>query len=428
VRFAACTLVAAVCAVVLGGSANSAHTQGGADWTLRPVAAGQKWLRVNVQGDTLYGFRVRGTDFAVTGIKSVRASGGPTPQCSVSGTPATLACDGDLPGGISVFVQLTTAGAGGSYDFALLFSPGDTNLFYVPSNQKAPPVLIGGSLGMTSATEGRVTILNASESTFQQLEVAPIGFRVANVKTQDCGVTEGGGIACQGTLRPHESAVIQFVASPFSGTPSAVLLALGGETGFIYVQAGDACPDLSGQLARIQAQIAPVKSQIALAERQLTGAQHSLGSSQAFAKATAQIRSARSALRPLRQRLTALRRAVRGREGKLRSCEGGGALKVAATGTCDDESKAAGRAGGTVVALLTALSVERRVAKRARTAVPLIKRVGPRGGAGWREAIAHLSVLIAVPGKTQSALNMAEARSFSADTALTNCYRSLTRA
>ena len=113
-RFGVCTLVAFLCAVVLGGSADSARTQGGAAWTLSPVADGQKFLRVEVEGDTLYGFRLRGTDFTVTGINSVRASGGATPQCTVSGSPATLACDGALVGGISVFVQLLTSGAGGA--------------------------------------------------------------------------------------------------------------------------------------------------------------------------------------------------------------------------------------------------------------------------------------------------------------------------
>jgi hypothetical protein len=430
VRFAACTLLAAICAVVLGGSADSARTQSGAAWELRPVSSGQKWLRVDVEGDTLYGFRVRGTDFTIIGIKSVRASGGPTPQCSVSGTPATLACDGDLPGGISVFVQLTTSGSAGSYDFALLFTPGDPNLIYVPSNQQAAPVPLGGSLGMTSPTAGRVTILNgsSSSSSFQQLEVEPVGFRVASVQTQNCSVTEGGGIACQRTLGPYEGAVIRFVASPFSGAPSAVLVAHGAGIGFIYVQAGDACPDRAAQLARIQVQIPLVKSQIALAERQLTRAERSLGSSKPFAKAAAQIRSARSALGTLRQRLTALRRTAGGRERKLKSCESGGARKAAASGTCDDEQLAAARADGTVVGLATALSVERRVAKRASGAVRLIKRVGPPGGPGWKEAIADLAVLVALPARTQSARNKALVKSLKAGDALTNCYLSLTSA
>ena len=53
-RFGVCTLVAFLCAVVLGGSADSARTQGGAAWTLSPVTDGQKFLRVEVEGDTLY--------------------------------------------------------------------------------------------------------------------------------------------------------------------------------------------------------------------------------------------------------------------------------------------------------------------------------------------------------------------------------------
>jgi hypothetical protein len=166
---------------------------------------------------------VRGTNFAVTNIKTVRASGGPAPQCSLTGTPPTLACDGELPGGISVFVQLGVSGAGGSYDFALLFQPGDMNLFNVPSNQTAAPVPLGGSLGMTSATAGRVTIHNPNETqSFQRVEVAPVGFRVTNVLSPNCGITEGGGIVCQNTLAPGGARIIRFATDSLAGL-SAVL-------------------------------------------------------------------------------------------------------------------------------------------------------------------------------------------------------------
>ncbi len=220
-------------------------------WTLKAVADGQKLLRVDVQGDTLYGFRVRGTDFTVTGIKSVRASGGPAPQCSVTGSPATLACDGALPGGISVFVQLTTSGSGGAYELGFLLSPGDTNLLYIPSNERAPPVPLGGSIGRTSNGGGRVTIRNPGSASFQQLEVAPIGFRVAGVSTADCGRDRGRGHRVPAAARPARSTAVIHFSAALPEIGSAYLFATGTDTGIAYVEPGEACPDMVAALERL---------------------------------------------------------------------------------------------------------------------------------------------------------------------------------
>jgi len=364
VRFAACTLLAVLCAVVLGGSADSARTQGGAAWSLKPVADGQKWLRVEVEGEPLYGFQVRGTNFAVTNIKSVRASGGPDPQCSLIGTPPTLACDGELPAGISVFIQLGVSGAGGSYDFALLFQPGDTNLFYVPSNQTAAPVPLGGSLGMTSATAGRVTIHNPNETqSFQQVEVAPVGFRVTNVLSPNCGISEGGGIVCQNTLAPGGARIIRFATDSLPGLRSAVLLAHGSETGLAYVQAGDPCPDLQANLARVQAEAGVLKSHIATLSR---------------------VRQARPSLGPLRARLAAVKKELAAQQRQLKGCRAGRAekAKAAREAACDLLGRTLARAEGRTAGLSAVLPVERRLAAKLKA----LKRVAAATGKALTEA------------------------------------------
>jgi len=373
-----CTLVAALSAVALGGSADSARTQGGAAWTLTPVAAGQKLLRVDVEGDTLFGFRVRGTDFTVAGIKSVRASGGPTPQCAVAGTPTTLSCDGALPGGISVFVQLTTSGDGGAYEFALLFQPGDTNLFYVPSNQKAPPVPLGGSLGRTSNGGGRVTVANPGSASFQQLEIAPIGFRASAVATPDCGVTGGGGIACQRPLGPGKTAVIRFTAD-VSDTSSAYLFAgNGGGTGAAYVQYGGPCPDVVASVTRLHSEAAVVRSHLAVMSRS---------------------RAAKPLLAGLRAKVVSLEKKVKAAQRAYLKCTRSG-RKAAAAAACDAKLMSVGRANGRVAGLREVLPTERRIAAR-------------------------VNALRSLPADTQKKLAAAKAAVARATKALADCDASL---
>jgi hypothetical protein len=337
-------LLAIACAVVLGGRADSARTQGGAGWSLKPVADGQKWLRVEVSGDTLYGFRLRGTDFSVDGIKSVRASGGAPPQCSISGSPGTLVCDGELPGGISVFVQLATSGAGGAYEFALLLQPGETDLFQIPSNQQAPPAPLGGSLGRTGNGAGRVTISNPGKSSFQQFEVAPIGFRVSGVATTDCGVTEGGGIACQRPLGPGKTAVVRFSAA-VDDSSSAYLLATSAEdTGLAYVPHGDACPDAAATSTRLRSEASVVRAHLALLSRS---------------------RAAKHFLAPLRRKLAALEKQIATAQRGLLQCEQTG-RKVAAASACDAKMLSVGHASGRVAGLGDVLPTERRVAAKVK--------------------------------------------------------------
>lgn len=420
-RFAACIGVAIVCAVVLGGSANSARTDGGAAWTLTPVADGQKLLRVDVSGDTLFGVRVRGTDFTLTGIKSIHASGGPAPQCSVSGSPATLACDSALPGGISLFIQLTTSGSGGAYEIALLFSPGDTSLLYVPSNQTAPPAPIGGSFGMVSPSVGRVTFHNATGATLQQFEFAPVGFRVASVQTADCAVTEGGGIACQGELGPDDLGVITFTTDPFIGQASAALVAHGSSAaGIAFVQAGDPCPDLRAALAGFKVRAAAVNAQIARVKRELAAVDGALGRGKGFAKARKQLKAARNALAALMKTSRTLARDVQREQADIKSCESN--ARPGAPTACGNEWSAAAQGFGVAEGLAGAVANERRVATKARAALVLVKKAG---GPGSRAAIAHLNALIALPGKTQSALARARSQFAGARSAFTACEAAL---
>ena len=418
-RFGVFTLVAFVCAVVLGGSANSARTQGGADWTLRPVADGQKWFRVNVQGDTLHGFRLRGTDFTATGIKSVRASGGAAPQCSVSGTPATLACDGELPNGISVFVQLNVSGSGGGYEFALLFSPGDTNLLYVPSSQKVAPVPLGGSVGRTSPTNGRVMFHNPKGGqSFQQLEIAPVGFRATNVSHRDCGLTAGGGVACTHALEPGATFAVTFRTRSFSGAVGAFLLAQGNTTGLAYVPDGDPCVDLRANLTRLQTRYSALKAQIGQVQKRLARAERAVKGGR-LARAADQLRAVRERLAGLRQRGVQWRKALEAAQA-LPGCGSAAAPTVA--GVCDTEWIATGRRAGTVEGLGQALEAERRIRKIARKSAVLVKRAG---GARSRPAIGRLNALVNLPRKTQKALLKATGASARGEAALTSCEAAL---
>jgi hypothetical protein len=346
VRLGVATLLVIVCAAALGGSADSARTQGGAAWTLTPVANGQKLLRVDVSGDTLYGFRVRGTSFAVSSIKSIHASGGPAPECAITGSPPMLACDGALPGGVSVFVQLKTSGSDGAYEFALLFSPGDTNLLYVPSNQTAPPAPLGGEIGKTSAEGGRVLIQNPnSGASFQQFEIKPIGLPFTSVRTPDCALTEGGAIACQGSLRPGRTLAVKFGMDPDSDAPPVFLIAHGNATGLAYIPPGDPCEDFHDVVTRLRAEAAVVRSHLA---------------------ALARVPQARRFLAPLRRKLTTLSKQIQAALNRSGNCAAGDVRKTAAAAACDSQERALQRAKGTVAGLTAVLPTERRAAAKVK--------------------------------------------------------------
>jgi hypothetical protein len=423
VRFAAAILAAVALAVLLGGSAWSARTDGGASWNLKPVSPTEKWLRVSVEGDTLYGFRLTGTGFTITGVKSVVASGGTAPTCSMSGTPPTLACDGALPGGINVFIHLETFGAAGSYLFAFLFQPGDTNLLFIPSQETPAPVPIGGTFGRTSPTAARFTIHNPGKQTFSELEVVPIGFAIQNVTSGSCAVTAGGALDCGMQLGPGKTAVIRAVTDPAPDGASIVLLAHGDQTGFADVDEGDACADLKAKLAEKQAEAVALRQQIATTGKALERAVAALDGVNA-ATAKRRIARAEKALKKLKRRLRTVEADIRARERHVSSCQGGGERSLAATTACDAEGNADAQARGRLTGLNEALAVQRTVAGDARAAIVLLKKAG---GRGVRGAIARLTVLDGLPGKTQAAVATARRKWADAEEALASCEAALTQ-
>lgn len=422
VRFGVCTLAALAVAVLLGGSAQSARTDGGASWNLKPVSPTEKWLRVNVEGDTLYGFRLSGIGFTVTGVKSIVASGGLAPTCSFAGTPTTLACNGALPGGINVFLHLETTGSGGSYLFGLLFQPNDPNILFIPSQETAAPVRIGGTFGRTSPTAARFTIHNPGKLSFAQLEVVPIGFEIKGVVSGSCAVTEGGALDCGMPLGPGGTAVIRAVTDPVPSGAKVVLLAHGDQTGFADVTEGDACADLKAKLAEKEAEAVALRQQIATTGKALERAVAALQDGNAGAKR--RIARAEKALKKLKRRLRAVEADIRAREGHVSRCHEGGERQLAAATACDAENSADATARGRLNGLNEALSAQRTVAAEAKAAIVLLKKAG---GKGVRGAIARLTVLVGLPGKTQAAVATARRKWADAEEALAACETALTQ-
>ncbi len=243
-----------------------------------------------------------------------------------------------------MFVQLTTSGTGGAYEFALLFQPGDMDLFYVPSNQQAPPAPLGGSLGRTQNGGGRVTISNPGTASFQQFEVAPIGFRADGVATADCGVTEGGGIACQRPLGPGKTAVVRFSGAVPDSSSAYLLATSAGDTGLAYVPYGDACPDSAASSTRLRSEASIVRAHIAVMSRN---------------------RAAKRFLAPLRRKLAALEKQIAAAQRGLLRCEQTG-RKAAAASACDAKMLSVGHASGREAGLRDVLPTERRVAAKVK--------------------------------------------------------------
>ena len=424
-RLAVCALAVLACAGLLGGSAASAPSQSGAEWSIQPVSPTQKWLRVSVEGEPLYGFHVRGTDFTIMSVKRVLASGGPAPSCSL--VAGTLDCDGELPGGISVFVNVGVSGTGGAYELAFLFQPGDTNLLFVPGNERPAPPLLGGTFGTTSATGARVTIYNPTTSSYREVEVAPVGFRITNVthfsignkgSARDCGITEGGGVVCQGVLGPGARAVLTLRTTGFAAEPSAVLFARDTPTqvAFIVASPGNPCADIAAQLAGARAEATALRGEI-------TKLRRGFSVPAAFA---AQVKAMNARVGELSRRLAKVRSTVRGYQKQLRAC-GRATRKLAAAAACDSDETSYERILGKIAGLSQALRVERRIAASARPLVLELKKLGPRAGAGWRTALARLGGLISLPRRTADALDEAKSVANAVVGALIRCETFLTQ-
>jgi hypothetical protein len=190
--------------------------------TVKPVSPTEKWIRVSAAaGDSLDLFAVRGVDFSIARVVSVRASGVPAPACSVTGVPATLTCVGHVRSGASVFVNVTTAGAGGTFQFARASAgrrhrPG-RRPGYVPGLRPS-----SRSPARMTRRDGRKTVIFSGQTTFQDVEILPTSaFRVGNVTSvtvagkarslRSCR-REGDGLDCRLVVPTGSIGKITFTA------------------------------------------------------------------------------------------------------------------------------------------------------------------------------------------------------------------------
>jgi len=269
---------------------------------------------------------------------------------------------------------------------------------------------------MTSATTGRVTIRNLSQTTLQRMEVAPIGFSVTSVATRDCGLTEGGGIACNRPLDSGQTAAIRFATTGVSGAASAYLVGdAGGTTAAVaFVEAGNACPDLEATVAGAQAEMKALQGEIAKLNRRL----QRLGR----AVPARAVKPMKQAVARIARRIVNLRKALHGAQTGLRACNQG-QRKAAAAAACDTQWKASAQAAGKADGLKDALTGERRVARSARPLILTLKKIGPQPGG--KKALANLTALTVLPGKTARAFSAAKAAAKRTDSALTGCNAAL---
>jgi hypothetical protein len=204
----------------LGLSSGSARTIG-VSAAVKPISATEKWVRVSVSGgDSLDLFALQGVDFSIVRVASVRASGVPAPACTVTGVPATLTCVGHVRSGASVFVNVGTTGAGGSFQFARTSAGGTLDL------TTAPAALQGSSLLPIAARmtrrDGTKTVIFSGQRTFQEVEILPTSaFRVGRVTSftvagkarplRSCR-REGDGLDCRLVVPTGSIGKISFTA------------------------------------------------------------------------------------------------------------------------------------------------------------------------------------------------------------------------
>jgi hypothetical protein len=204
----------------LGLSSGSARTIG-VSATMKPVSASEKWIRVFATGgDALDLFAVQGVDFSIVRVASVRASGVPAPACSVTGVPATLTCVGHVRSGASVFVNVTTAGAGGTFQFARASAGGAIDLVDAPAMSQGSALL--PIAARMTRRDGRKTVIFSGQTTFQDVEILPTSaFRVGNVTSvtvagkarslRSCR-REGDGLDCRLVVPTGSIGKITFTA------------------------------------------------------------------------------------------------------------------------------------------------------------------------------------------------------------------------
>ena len=182
----------------LGMTAGSERASLSVGMNFKKLSASEGWGRVWAVGGTFYGFRIKGVDFDITGLKYVRAAGAAAPKCTVSGSPAILDCRGTFPDGSSIFVGFNIAGGGSSFQQENFFSANiGPPQFFITNTLGQPLLPISASLKKGKGASKTVTF--SGKSAFNDLEVLPYGFKITRVTKSTPAAScksEGFGIDC----------------------------------------------------------------------------------------------------------------------------------------------------------------------------------------------------------------------------------------
>src|SRR5262245_18667770 len=235
------SVIAVLFAVVLAlpGGANGRTTDVAFSWAVASLPGSQQWIRITNTDDenSIRLASVHGISFNIASVVSVRASGAPTPTCTIS-TVATrfayLDCNGDLPPDSSMIVVVGTNGSGNDFEIAASDSVDPSTLEYAPDTVLGSLLSVNATLTKTSTNE-QVTFTSGGHA-FDEVEILPYGFTVTKVDSvtpagSDCDL-EGPGLDCTVDLPANATGTVTFETSDrSSGTPTADVI-LTGDDGF----------------------------------------------------------------------------------------------------------------------------------------------------------------------------------------------------
>ena len=234
-RSALVILVLAVFA--LPGGASGRTTDVAFGWVVAPLSGTQKWIRIaNTDDDnSILLASVHGISFNITSIASVRASGAPTPNCTISTAATTfdyLYCSGELPPDSSLILVVNTNGSGGDFEIAANDAYDPALLDYAPDTQIAPLLPLTARLTKTPTTE-QVSFTSGGNA-FDEVELLPHGLTVTKVDSiTPAGSTcdlQGPGLDCLVDLAANASGTITFeTAAGSSSTPTADVVLTGDD-------------------------------------------------------------------------------------------------------------------------------------------------------------------------------------------------------
>jgi hypothetical protein len=229
---------AAVAAFVLAGGAGARTRSVEYSWTLTPVSATAKWVRVvnTDEENPIRSLSLRGEDFIIRSVTTVRASGGTVSNCRVSTEARTFGvayCDVNLPPGANLILVVQTTGTGGLYDIAASDSTDPSTLVETQDLQTDPFLPTDASLTTAGTSTRRVTFTSKGNS-YGELEVLPFGFTITKVLSitpagSSCE-QEGAGIDCETNLPANGSGTVTFETTGATGSPTAEIL-LSGDDG-----------------------------------------------------------------------------------------------------------------------------------------------------------------------------------------------------